>query len=65
MLISLLGYCALGLLLALPLGRLLFWLAARWDLYTPPWIYLRPYRPGDPAHSDAAAPGTSPPPPTA
>lgn len=61
MLISLLGYCLLGLLLALPLGRLLLWLAARWGIYTPPWHYLRPYLP-TPAASGAAAPGALPPP---
>ena len=46
MLSSLLGYFALGLALALPLKQLLLWLAARYGLYTPPWHYLRPYKPG-------------------
>ena len=45
MLISLLGYVVLGLLLALPLGRLLLWLATHYGLYSPPWLYLRPYVP--------------------
>lgn len=45
MLIDLLGYVLLGLLLALPLGRLLYWLATRYKLYTPRWHYLRPYLP--------------------
>lgn len=46
MLISLLGYFVLGLALALPLRNLLLWLAARYGLYTPPWEYLQPYKPG-------------------
>jgi hypothetical protein len=61
MLISLLGYCLLGLLLALPLGRLLLWLAAHYGLYTPPWHYLRPYLPG-PDRGGAAAPDAGTPP---
>ena len=47
MLIDLLGYFVLGLSLALPLKKLLLWLAAHYGLYTPPWNYLRPYMPGD------------------
>jgi hypothetical protein len=53
MLIDLLAYMALGLLLALPLWRLLRWLAVRYGWYTPSWHYLRPYLPG-------AAPGAAP-----
>jgi Sec-independent protein secretion pathway component TatC len=45
MLINLLGYVALGLLLAMPLWRLLRWLAVRSGLYAAPWQYLRPYVP--------------------
>jgi hypothetical protein len=56
MLISLLGYFALGLALALPLRKLLLWLATRYGLYTPPWQYLQPYMPG---RADANAPAHS------
>jgi hypothetical protein len=52
MLLSLLGYVALGLVLALPLWHLLFWLAARWGMYTPAWHYLRPYVPHAPEVPD-------------
>jgi hypothetical protein len=59
MLLSLLGYFALGLLLAIPLARLLRWLAVRWGLYNPAWRYLQPYRP-----VPAAASTRAPSPPT-
>jgi Sec-independent protein secretion pathway component TatC len=45
MLLSLLGYVLLGLLLALPLWRLLRWLGPRSGLYTLQRRYLRPYLP--------------------
>ncbi len=46
MLISLLTYVLLGLLLALPLWKLLPWLLRRYAGYRAQWQYLRPYAPG-------------------
>lgn len=62
MLLSLVGYGLLGLLLPLPLLRLLRWLGPRSGLYSAQERYLRPYVPLEqrsPAH--AAAPGNAKP----
>ena len=47
----------LGLVLGLPLWRLLHWLAMHLGGYQPPWHYLQPYLPGGPV-SAPALPGT-------
>lgn len=65
MLTSLLSYVLTGLLLAVPLWRLLGWLGRYSGLYTPQRKYLRPYLPvaqrpqapmvpAPPAHEGAA-----------